>query len=226
MFNDDLIQVYKNTIDREYCDYIIETFEDSTNKIQGLSGGGVNLHMKKSVDLMINDTMDDPRWGGIYNYLRENLLGNFVEYITKNPYMIKDRSDNPQPANEVCMLRTAQSSYKSSSNGNPHMQMQRYHDGEGYYQWHYENEGGNSAKRQMFFIYYLNDVNTGGETEFQFNRRKVAPTTGTLLVAPAFWTHRHKGYPPLNGEQKYIITGWFEMADSFISDEFPRQYFA
>lgn len=224
MFNDDLIKVYHNTIDKEYCDYIIETFEDSTGKIDGLSGGGYNPHMKKSVDLMIT-SMDDEKWNGIYNYLRENLLGNFVDYITTNPYMIKDSSDDPKPASEICMLRTAQSSFKSSANGVPHMQMQRYHDGEGYYSWHYENEGGNSAKRQMFFIYYLNDVITGGETEFQFNRRKVSPTSGTLLIAPAFWTHRHKGYPPLNGEKKYIITGWIESADSSISDEFPIQYF-
>ena len=35
-----------------------------------------------------------------------------------------------------------------------------------------------------------------------------------------------KGYPPLNGEKKYIITGWIETADSFIADEFPRENFA
>lgn len=120
MFNDDLIKVYHNTIDKEYCDYIIETFENSTGKIDGLSGGGVNPHMKKSVDLMIMDYKDDENWSQIYNYLRENLLGNFVDYITSNPYMIKDRSDDPQPASEVCMLRTAQSAYKSSANGTPH----------------------------------------------------------------------------------------------------------
>ena len=224
MFSDDLIKVYENTLSQEVCNYIIDTFENSPNRYDGMSAGGVNHNIKKSVDLSITQNLDNPHWDTIYNYLSENLLGNFTDYITSNPYMIKDNSDDPQPANEVCMVRTAQSAFKSSNRGNPHFQMQRYHDGDGYYAWHFENEGGNSVNRQLFFIYYLNTVNSGGETEFQFNRRKVSPTSGTLLIAPAFWTHRHKGYPPQNGEHKYIITGWIEKVDNSIQQEFPREF--
>jgi hypothetical protein len=104
------------------------------------------------------------------------------------------------------------------------MQMQRYIDDQGYYAWHHEHEGGTKAKRELFFIYYLNDVD-GGETEFKFNQQKVKPETGKLVIAPALWTHKHRGNPPQNGQYKYIITGWIEKKDEhYISEEFEEDY--
>jgi Rps23 Pro-64 3,4-dihydroxylase Tpa1-like proline 4-hydroxylase len=105
------------------------------------------------------------------------------------------------------------------------MQMQRYIDDQGYYAWHHENEGGTTAKRELFFIYYLNDVDNGGETEFKFNPKKVKPEAGKLVIAPALWTHKHRGNPPQNGQYKYIITGWIEKKDEhYISEEFEEDY--
>jgi hypothetical protein len=60
----------------------------------------------------------------------------------------------------------------------------------------------------------------GGETEILFNPEKIEPKTGNLLLAPAFWTHTHRGNPPLNGQYKYIITGWIENLDKAKDPEF------
>ena len=77
----------------------------------------------------------------------------------------------------------------------------------------------------LFFIYYLNDVDSGGETEFKFNPLKVNPEVGKLVIAPALWTHKHRGNPPQNGQYKYIITGWIEKKDEhYISEEFEEDY--
>ena len=46
-----------------------------------------------------------------------------------------------------------------------------------------------------------------GETEFLHQQRKIAPKTGTLLIAPTAFTHTHRGNMPKGGD-KYIATSW------------------
>ena len=45
--------------------------------------------------------------------------------------------------------------------------------------------------------------------------RKIAPRTGDLLIAPAFFTHTHRGNRP-EGRDKYIATSWilFQAAEA------------
>jgi hypothetical protein len=56
-------------------------------------------------------------------------------------------------------------------------------------------------------MYYLNDVTKGGETEFYYQKCFISPQTGRLVIAPAGFTHTHKGHIPLS-EDKYILTSW------------------
>jgi hypothetical protein len=82
--------------------------------------------------------------------------------------------------------------------------------GGGYHVWHCEAGTRLSANRLLFFILYLNDVEEGGETEFLYQHKRVKPKQGTLVVAPAAFTHTHRGNPPLSNT-KYILTGWIEL---------------
>jgi hypothetical protein len=63
----------------------------------------------------------------------------------------------------------------------------------------------NNQIRMLAFIWYLNDVHEGGETEFL--KGKVTPKRGSLLIFPCSWTYLHKGNVPVSNN-KYIITGW------------------
>jgi hypothetical protein len=54
---------------------------------------------------------------------------------------------------------------------------------------------------------YLNDIVEGGETEFLHQRKRIKPKKGTVLLFPPYFTHTHRGNPPLSNE-KYAITGW------------------
>ena len=65
--------------------------------------------------------------------------------------------------------------------------------------------------RSGAYILYLNDVPEGGETEFLYQRLRVSPKEGTLVIFPASYTHTHRGNPPLRGS-KYIMTGWIEFS--------------
>lgn len=61
------------------------------------------------------------------------------------------------------------------------------------------------ANRYLVFLWYLNDVEQGGETEFCDLGIKVPAQAGKLLVFPPYWMFQHAGRPPLSGD-KYILS--------------------
>jgi hypothetical protein len=61
------------------------------------------------------------------------------------------------------------------------------------------------ANRYLVFLWYLNDVAEGGETEFCNLGIKVAPRTGRLLMFPPYWMFQHAGLPPVSND-KYIVS--------------------
>ena len=89
--------------------------------------------------------------------------------------------------------------------------IQRTRPGE-FYHWHIDGGSHEFADRQLVAIWYLNGLDdAGGETEFEYQQVKVKPETGKLLLFPPFWTHRHRGNPPVS-ETKYIATTWVVFA--------------
>jgi prolyl 4-hydroxylase len=63
--------------------------------------------------------------------------------------------------------------------------------------------------RHLVFLWYLNDVAQGGETEFIDLGMKVAARKGRLLVFPPYWMFQHAGLPPHSGS-KYILSTYLE----------------
>jgi len=92
--------------------------------------------------------------------------------------------------------------------------MQKYKKGVGgYHQWHSEvcpspqDLKAENMHRVLLWMYYLNDVEEGGETEFFYQGKKIKPQRGTFVVAPTSFTHTHKGHVPITSD-KYILTSW------------------
>jgi len=90
-----------------------------------------------------------------------------------------------------------------------YVKFQKTLPGQGYHVWHSEDSAREVSNRIASFILYLNTVEEGGETEFLYQKFRVKPEQGTLILFPAGYTHTHRGNPPLSNE-KYIITGWVE----------------
>lgn len=86
---------------------------------------------------------------------------------------------------------------------------QRTPPGGGYHIWHYENSAVWMAQREVTWMVYLNDIEEGGETEFQYQKRRIKPTQGTVVIFPAGMTHVHRGNMVLGDRNKYIVTGWY-----------------
>ena len=61
------------------------------------------------------------------------------------------------------------------------------------------------CRRYMVFLWYLNDVAEGGETEFVDIGVKVQARAGRLLMFPPYWMFQHAGLPPLSND-KYIVS--------------------
>jgi hypothetical protein len=61
-----------------------------------------------------------------------------------------------------------------------------------------------SISRVLAALFYLNDVDLGGETSFPDHGLEVKPRAGRLVLFPALWTHTHKAEVPLSGD-KWII---------------------
>lgn len=61
------------------------------------------------------------------------------------------------------------------------------------------------ANRYLVFLWYLNDVDEGGETEFPQIGLKIRARQGRLLMFPPYWMFQHGGLAPRSSE-KYILS--------------------
>jgi hypothetical protein len=84
--------------------------------------------------------------------------------------------------------------------------MLKYEQNTGIFEYHDDSSIENDKFRILTFLWYLNDVDIGGETEF-FDEIKIKPKQGRLLVFPCAWPYIHRGNIPITTD-KYIITGW------------------
>jgi hypothetical protein len=89
------------------------------------------------------------------------------------------------------------------------IKVQKTPPGGGYHLWHYENSLITHSNRELVWMIYLNDMPEGeAETEFLYQKRRIKPTAGTVVIWPSGFTHTHKGNTVLT-QDKYILTGWY-----------------
>ena len=81
--------------------------------------------------------------------------------------------------------------------------IKRYAPEEHFYDWHVDADVPWSAGRLVTVLFYLNDVEEGGETEFKWGF-KVNPERGKAIVFPANFMYPHRALKPVSGP-KYIV---------------------
>lgn len=219
----DFIEIYDNALDAATCDEIIQKFETSDQIHRGLTGLGVDLAKKDSYDLKITGL---PEWLDIESRVLSTTFGYLKKYFRKylfalvgaiSPGLFDPKTnqtitltpENFDQFESVFMDDVIKHIYRRDF-----IKVQKYLKGTGgYHHWHSEifpdpdSAGEESLHRVLFFQYYLNTLGEGGETEFFYQNLKVKPQQGRLLIAPAGFTHAHKGNIPQT-EDKYILTSW------------------
>lgn len=190
--NDVFIYIENNNIEKSKCDEIIERFENDNRKLPGIVADGLAPDYKNTQDLLlfgldewkdIDDLLFTKLHDAINKYLRTEITSNSNDVISMNLFGF----------GEVVDLG---------------YNIQKYNVNEGFYHWHSDfinNKHKINLIRLLSFIWYLNDVTDGGETEFL--KGKIKPRAGKLIIFPSSWNYYHKGNMPLSND-KYIITGW------------------
>ena len=192
MYMDDkYIYLNDKSLCGEVCDEIITKFNKS-NYTPGTTSRGININMKLTYDLVINGRTE---WEEIesmlYNELYHNIK-NYIEHITQvNSKLFAEYI--PFDINEIC-------------DDNLTFQIQKYINNKGMFSPHHDFNIEKNQFRIFTYIWYLNDVDIGGETVFN-QQIKITPKTGRLVIFPACWTAPHQGKMPISND-KYIITGW------------------
>jgi len=195
------IYTKKNAISSELCNSFIENYKNEKHlKKEGAVGQGEIHHSKKSTDITFNPSYQaHPQWGPLLKELMPVVKKNLDIYFSK--YMIIDEViDKAIPT----ITHTWMDPLVPQQNFN----LQHYKPGEGFYRWHSEraNEGAGS-ERVLAWMFYLNNVDMGGGTEFyHFNHTEKAEQ-GKMVIFSSEWMHVHRG-EVASFEDKYILTGW------------------
>ena len=166
-------------ISKDICDDLIYHFNSSEKKERGKLGEMINESKKKSTDVGVKSN------DSIFHTYVDSLQSCLEKYIDEYYYS-----------------GTVPPFWVEGFN------IQRYKPSEGFYAWHNELGDGDSLRRHLVFMTYLNDVENGGETEFFYQKLKVKPKKGLTLIWPPSWTHTHRGVVS-ETQDKYITTGWY-----------------
>ena len=168
------------------CNEITNFFEQNKNlQKPGASGMGLNIKIKKTTDIRINpNDLNKPKFEILKQYIKE-LHKCFLDYQSQWPFL-------------KSMLKTVDI---------PAFNIQKYSRGDHFASLHSERTTLSTLHRLFAWMTYLNDVDDGGQTNFNHYGIKIKPEIGKTLIWPAEWTHAHTG-EILKSGTKYIVTGW------------------
>jgi hypothetical protein len=190
----ELIKIYDSKLTDTFCKQLIDLFElPDTLKLPGKVGPklNINANLKHTLEYKIQSTISpESQWYGIDSVINSILSPTINDYIAEINTNIPFIRHNE-------LVDTG-------------FQIQKYKANEGHYKAYHNDfaifDENPEYYRILTFIFYLNDVDEGGETEF-WGKYKVKPVTGRLVIFPASWTYPHCGLMPISHD-KYIITGW------------------
>lgn len=226
MTGGDFIGVYPGLLAPERCREIVERFDASGLAVPGRVGGGVLPELKRSRDIQLNQHAD---WQAVEKELNTAMFRALLAYVREYPYaliaplllqrQLPDGSISRYGHDDIRALddRALADLVRAVFRPGP-VNLQRYEADEGGYPyWHSEHypRDEDSLHRVLLWTVYLNDSFGAGETEFVHQNRKITPQTGSFLIAPAGFTHTHRGNRPTGGA-KYIGTSWilFQRAET------------
>jgi Rps23 Pro-64 3,4-dihydroxylase Tpa1-like proline 4-hydroxylase len=195
--------INRNSISKELCKTIINMFDSDKNKYEGVTFQGLNKNIKDTEDLVIPNIPNKngfDKWNKIHKFLEKELAKNTKEYVKMLDNFVNTNHEKENTDSNYTTFGTSLS--------NESFMVQRYTKQKGRYIYHNDfwSDWEQKKYRVITYLWYLNTVEEGGETEF-WGTHTIKPEAGKLLLFPASWTFPHRGKMPLSHD-KYIITGW------------------
>lgn len=191
----DFIGIWENFVPAQFCDELIKHFEEQL---------GNTLPMDDA-EIMEKGLLDGSKQFNAYGNMGRKDLSILINY-SSNTLSIQT---NQFLHSCITHYASVFSQLRHSPLVSTDIKMQKTSPGGGYHMWHYENSSWGFAQRELVWAIYLNDMPDGeAETEFLYQKRRIKPTKGTVVIWPAGMTHVHKGNTVFT-QDKYIITGWY-----------------
>ena len=197
------IEKYDNALSNDICDKLVElTSHKSVKSWQGVTGAGIQPEVKKTTDFNLHAVVSDDIKIAIRDalvkhltlYMKENMIAHIPEALAVSDVELI----------QSWVLGTFIIDQRS-------LFVKKYSDETDHFNWHVDNQANTNAwlhqARQLVMMFYLNDVEKGGTTDFMHQNVSLKPTKGSLVIFPANWMHVHRGSPPLSGE-KFILNYW------------------
>ena len=177
------IWVKDQVLTAEFCEHTIQKFEADDRQHPGEIARGYHPEVKSSLDLPIS-LLDG--WQSEDRVFFDALGEHIPEYMQHIDQVVPD-------------VRLFNQDIKDQG-----YTIQKTTPGQGYI-WHGDGAVTDDYHRIFTYIWYLNDVAAGGETEF-WDGTLIRPVQGRVLMFPATWNFIHRGRSPAT--DRYIVVGW------------------
>jgi prolyl 4-hydroxylase len=176
----DCIRWYDGALSHEICERLIAAFEQTEGQqVRREPGWRDGLNESAWTELDLTPLADDA--------LKGFFFGQVQHYLEQ--YNAALRFSMPVPTTtRLAPLRVKR--YRSMADDK--------------FQLHFDSIN-EVADRFLVYLWYLNDVEEGGETEFPDQNLRVRARAGRLLMFPPYWMFQHAGLPPHSGD-KYILS--------------------
>lgn len=176
----DLICIHDDSLEPNICDFLISLFEQTPDKHERYDNDGKPNFTQFNLTENRNLNQD-------VNQVHNHIIKKIFEYRDKYYEFIDKRVFPEEHAFEQIRIK-------------------RYNPGgNDWFDTHVDVTNHESARRFLSFMWYLNDVESGGNTVF--DGVTITPKKGTLVIFPPLWMYPHRGEPPLSGS-KYILSGY------------------
>lgn len=174
----DLVKIYDDVLEPEICGFLVNAFDNLEQSHERIE----NDRKPNFTQLNLTEcSKTSPELDGVHQYLIKKTFEHrdlYYEFIDKRCF--------------------------PDSHAFEQFRIKKYKpDGNDAFDCHVDVMDHPSARRFLAFLWYLNDVDEGGETVFK--DLEIKPKTGKLLVFPPMWMFPHIGKPPISGE-KYILS--------------------
>ena len=174
----DFIKVYDNALEPNICNFLINLFEKNNDKQERIEND------RKPNFTQFNLT-ENFKISEEVNNVHSFLIAKVYDY--KNQYY--------KLFNDVCFPKDHNFEQFRIKKYDPDLQDQ--------FDTHVDVIDYSSSRRFLSFMWYLNDVDNGGETVFE--ELSIKPKLGTMIVFPPLWMFPHRGNPPISN-LKYIMS--------------------
>lgn len=185
------------SLSKELCETIIQQYDSNSQfRYSGVTASGVDKRVKDTQDMVIPDNEE---WYDINKILTDEIQKHLKLYLGT----IETAENYKKENNYGYEYHHLQQELIQVNN----FMIQRYEKNKGKYVYHTDDSNEMKHCRAVTYLWYLNDVIEGGETDFFGGSFRVKPETGKLLLFPACWAFPHRGNMPISSS-KYIVTGW------------------